>query len=619
LAGAQSLASPPTQAQIAAAAGADIRRVVSVVKLSLPETSVEAYAAKVLVAGDAMKVVALNGNGNPVSHDALLAAENEAHVAKYGKLNPRLYDFLQSAAPSDIVDVHVWTKVDVPYPSKDELLKDHVALAAHQTTVKVILAAAVEPVVSWLNSTRAPLRNLSSSGDVTSPMIKTALPVSDISTLAALENVAWIDLDVPGKPTSTAWYTNTEVASARALTTASGVTGCVVEGDRPANTTYLRISSTASPTGYTDSHSQLVAGIMSNTYTGNTTSVTDGSIAIGNWDQFSFNSTYPQMWAWCNAQGTPVENFSWAFASGTDPNFESIDSEIDWYAKNSPYPLIVAVSGNDGGYCQNKNRDGLIVGGSDDKGTTSTADDTIYSGSGWQNPSTTHNDLEMPAIIAPAVGVYGADQAGTGTSLAAPQAAAAAMLMVARDSSFAGWPEEARAVLMATATTNVDGSAFSNLQAGGSDAKDGTGRLDTYNATLLADSSNSVGTNNTARARGRSHINMSLANDFTNGFYNGVWNIQPSTTGHVRVIATWDATASCSGPGGSNCSESLDADLDLYVYNGSGSIVCTSSSYDSSWEGCDFSVSSGSQYTVKVYQVSRNRSDTYFALAWFNY
>jgi hypothetical protein len=65
--------------------------------------------------------------------------------------------------------------------------------------------------------------------------------------------------------------------------------------------------------------------------------------------------------------------------------------------------------------------------------------------------------------------------------------------------------------------------------------------------------------------------------------------------------------------------ESIDADLDLHVYNSSGDIVCSSTSYDSTWEGCDFAVTAGSTYVVKVYQVSRNVDFTYFALAWFGY
>lgn len=376
------------------------------------------------------------------------------------------------------------------------------------------------------------------------------------------------------------------------------------------------MAGTASPSGYTTDHSQTVMGIISNTYS-NLTSVTDASLYIGNWDQFVFNSTYPKIWSWCNAQGAVVDNFSWSMADEHDPSFTSLDYEIDWYIKNYPYPLIVTIAGNRQYYCENKTRNGLVVGGSYDHDTLSTGDDTMYPGSGWQNPNTAHNDYELPHLVAPAVHIDSADLSDTGTSFAAPQVSAAAMLLASRDSNFAGWPEEMRAVLMATALTNIDGSAFSNLPS--ADMKDGVGRIDDGYAMSLADPANSVSINNSARANGRSHVNLHLDSDFTNGWYNGVWNIQAAQSGRTRVIATWDATASCSSPDGGNCTESIDADLDLHVYNSSGDIVCSSTSYDSTWEGCDFAVTAGSTYVVKVYQVSRNVDFTYFALAWFGY
>lgn len=608
----------PTAAQLTTLAGAGTNRILGVTRMALPETAVEAYAVKVLGTDGAVRALALDADGNPASPPTLLAAESQAHFAKYGKLQPRLYSQLQAAAADMTLTVHIWAKAQVPYPPKDGLLKDPGALAAHEAEVRTALAATVEPIVVWLNSNSAELLNADNSDSITSPLLVARLPAADLPALAAVDSVAWLDLEVPGRPASAIWYSNTNVASARTVTTASNVRGCVVESDRPANTAYLRVWATASPTGLTDPHAQQVMGIISNSYGGNATSVTNASIAVGNWDQFSYNSTYPSMWAWCNAEGAAVHNFSWVTEDGSDPNFESVDSQIDWYAKNSPYPLIVAAAGNDGNYCENKNRNGLVVGASDDKGTLSTGDDTIYSGSCWRNPGTVHGDLELPNLVAPGVSIDSANLANnTGTSFSTPQVAAEAMLLIGVDGGLAGWPEEMRAVLMATATTNVDGSPLSYLL--GSDMKDGAGRIDDYGAVSLASPSNSVGTNNAARANGRSHINMSLANDFTNGVYNGVWNIQAATSGSMRVVAAWDATASCSAPGGLSCSESLDADLDLLVYAPNGTLACASTSYDSSWEACDFAVTAGSTYTAKISQASRNQTDTYFAIAWFNH
>jgi hypothetical protein len=610
--------SPPTAAQIAAAIGDAGSTILNVSPMALPETGVEAYAIKTLTASGSVKALALAGDATVLSHDRLVADENAAGFARFGKLFPRLFYRLQEAGPSSALPVKIWTKAEVQYPAKDRLLKDPAALAAHRADSQVRLASAVEPVLSWLAAHSAAATGMSSSADILSPMVSSTVASGAISELAAVDSVAWIDLDVPGKPASTAWYSNTSVASARSISTGYGITGCIVESDRPVDSTYLNVSGTASLGGCTDYHAQVVAGIIANTYSGNATSVTNGSVYFANWDQFSFNSTYPTMWAWCNAQSAHVDNYSWYTESGTDPNFGAIDAQIDWYTKNYPYPLIVTSSGNDGGYSQNKNRNGLVIGASDDKGTSSTSDDTIASISSWQNPSTLHSDLELPALVAPGVAVDSANLSNyTGTSFATAQVTGAAMLMLSRDGNLAGWPEESRAVLMATAVANVDGAVFSHLPT--SDMKDGAGRLNTYNAVLLADPANSVGTNNIARANGRSHINMSLANDFTSSIYNGTWTIQAASSGNIRVIATWDATPSCSGIGGTNCTESLDADLDLLVYSSTGVLICSSTAFDSSWEGCDFSSTAGATYTVKISQASRNRDETYFALAWFSH
>jgi hypothetical protein len=607
-------AAPPTVAQVKAVAGEEAAAVLNVAPMSLPETGVEAYAVKLLTTRGESKVLAVAKDGTRLAHDQLVAAEEMARSRRYGRLLPRLFNQIRDGAQSSVVLLDIWAKVELQYPSKDRLLKDPSALAAHLSDNQARLARAVEPIVSWLHEHSAMAVNIASLDDIVSPMVKAAVSSEVVPALAQLDAVAWIDLDMAGKPASTVWYTNTAVASARTLTTGSGVASCIVQRDQPLDYTYLNVVATASSAGCSDYHSQAVGGIISNTYSGNATSVTGGSIRVGNWDQFSFNSTYPTMWSWCNAQGTQIMNFSWTTESGTDPNFGSIDYQIDWYAKNYPYPLIITAAGNESGYCQNKNRNGLVVGASDDKGTVNTGDDTIASLSSWQNPATLHNDLELPGLVAPGVGVDSANLSNyTGTSLSTAQVTGAAMLLVSRDSSLTGWPEEMRAVLMATATANVDGSPFAYLPAG--DLKDGVGRLSTYNAVLLAGAANSVGVNNVARANGRSHVTMSLVNDFVGGVYNGVWNIQPAVNGNVRVVGAWDATAACSGQGGTVCTETLDADLDLLVYNSAGALVCSSTSFDASWEGCDFSAAAGSTYTVKVSQASRSQSDTYFALA----
>jgi len=92
-----------------------------------------------------------------------------------------------------------------------------------------------------------------------------------------------------------------------------------------------------------------------------------------------------------------------------------------------------------------------------------------------------------------------------------------------------------------------------------------------------------------------------------------------SSDGLMRVVLNWDNTATCSDDLSVCTSNVLDGDLDLYVFDPSSpsGIACRSTSRDSSWEGCDFPVTAGSTYTVKVFVNPYNPSpSTYIGLAW---
>ncbi len=182
--------------------------------------------------------------------------------------------------------------------------------------------------------------------------------------------------------------------------------------------------------------------------------------------------------------------------------------EREWYAALDDYrTLMVFSAGNDGlatGICAAFGENVFIVGGSDDQGTDSRLDDTIYVDSSSRNPTYTgFSSLELPRIVAPATevatGLYpdGESFSVSGTSIAAPMVAGVDVLMKERatDSNvlwgiiFAGFPEVRKAILMVTANRNVDGVQLNLLDT--TDDRDGAGQLNACAAALISDSQHS--------------------------------------------------------------------------------------------------------------------------------
>ncbi len=602
-------AAAPTAQQIVAASGDAAAKVLIVSQVSLPETGREAYAAKLRMGSGEYTIVVVDGEGRPIEgRDVLLAAEAKARRQRYGGLGSRLLDDLKTRASDELVPVAVWTKVRIDRPQREEVLANATSRATFDTKLRGQLAAAADPIVAWLNQHAAGRVNTLTSGDLTSPLLRARVPASLVPELGSLANVDVVDLDSPISPLSTAWFGATNVLAARVITTGWSVSACVVENDRPDDTTYLLVSDMQTPDGFItdDLHSRRVMGIISNTWG---PSVTDASLYMGNYAYAAMTTGID----WCRGQGTPVMNFSIV----ENPYTGLMDRQLDWYTMLPPFPLMVAGSGNQGGLCENCTKNGLVVGASADMGTDGIFDDVIAPFSAYGN----RDDYELPHLVAPGVCidsadlpcVAGATNLSSGTSFSTPQVTGAAMLMLAHNPYLSGWPEGFKALLMATATANIDGDRFSSLPAS-VDMKDGVGLLNTGAAVALAGEENRVWCNNNPQAKGFMIGGVDLRGA---GFSNCQWNLAATRNGRMRVIVNWDATASCTVDGSDCSSDVLDADIDLHVYDSSGqTLLCSSLTFGSSWEGCEFPVTAGSTYAVKLNIASANQDKTYYGLAW---
>jgi hypothetical protein len=286
---------------------------------------------------------------------------------------------------------------------------------------------------------------------------------------------------------------------------------------------------------------------------------------------------------------------------------------------------MVIAGGNEGyssAYMTNRGFNTLIVGASNTVGDTNLGNDTVGGLSSWKNPSSTHNDRELPYLVAPGDPVGVATEVGcsSGTSFATPQVASAAMMVSSRDSMFSVWPEMVRATIMATAVHNVDAGAFVALGfLGTGDLKDGVGALQAAWAVDLANVSNRRSPGAGSASKGRWGMTLSFST-FQSG-YGPSWNVSVAVTGRLRAALAWDATATvCSPEGLGSCNtDTLDADLELYLYDSMNNLVSYSNSWDSSWEAIDIPVTAGQTYRLQIYKTSQNYPTTYAGIAWYNY
>ena len=163
-----------------------------------------------------------------------------------------------------------------------------------------------------------------------------ARPGPLVPALGRLPNVDWVELQTPPVPQSLAWFQATNVAAARAITTGSAdVRGCVVEDDRPTDTSSLRVGGIRDESSAdVADHSQQVMGVMSNTFAPQTGSVTDQNIYMGN---IPGNAGLPPV-----VDGTA---YGADFMCPGNPPNPSV--AVDWSGAQQPYDQI----GTSGWHC----------------------------------------------------------------------------------------------------------------------------------------------------------------------------------------------------------------------------------------------------------------------------
>jgi len=449
---------------------------------------------------------------------ALLRSETEAHRARYGSLEPALYERLQPLQDEDTVVVAVWvaaqpgqTLAELQRAAFDTLAARYLEAAeAMERTGKPFVVddpelaeriyreyidfiktgnrARTQPLVTEIEN-----RGFTITTYDGVPCFAAVLPKYVVQELSNRQDVRAIylietevqptlDSAVPGAFAPTVWGRGYD---------GGGQTIAIMDPGNVRTKVYLHLSPNRrdSPFGETQ-HATLVANDAASfdeTYTGMAPGATILSVGTNEyqWD-------VPAALEWALEEGASVINFSAVYEY--DNNMNWTDKVFDYWAYQGFKPIIAA-AGNSGGSLGSpaKAWNVITVGAHDDYNDTNWAGDQMWGDSSYVNPYSVHNDREKPEVVAVG-GNYVTSRAlpypnppvgANGTSMAAPQVAGLAALLLQRDSDLQWYPEVVKAIIMASATHNIEGPLSIPYPSQG-DQKDGAGAINAELADRIA-------------------------------------------------------------------------------------------------------------------------------------
>lgn len=592
-------------------------------KETLPLTNVTVTVAKLYNAStEEVFEVGMDDSGQEVDLKALRAAEEYSYAARYGKLDPFLYDLVQSLRSADKVKVAFWLKHKESLDASDtragetDLTGQEVEelIVRRTEQLRKATANAVKSLRSYLTKKGIQVDEVS----LLAPIVYATVRVRVLSTLSQRADVQRIYFaDNVNED-----YMNIAAQSIKANSVWStyGITGndvnvAIVEDSRVDfnNTCLSRNLGTRVPGDpNVDQHATTTAGMVASNH------AALRGIAYGAGIYSANGTTYADanMSAALDAgsANAHVLNNSWGPGCGVDGSMNDHARHADYLVRFG-WDTVVAAAGNNGSCldprigCRPREEfvsgvatgfNVIAVGNFDDKGTPSWDDDVMHCTSSFRNPTSPRFDREKPEVAAPGTNISSLKLAtpgffcptgdvGSGTSYSSPMVAGIAALMMSGRPSLKIYPEAVKALILAGATHNIEGSARLSERdgAGGVDA------LTSYQSAINGTYKWMSVTPSSFDSRGYITINI--------GYLLGGQRL--------KVALAWD-----SNPSSDYSTDPLRADLDLFV-EGPG-IIQRSASWDNSYEVVDFTVPSFGYYTIKIRKWRFDGTREYVAVAW---
>jgi hypothetical protein len=584
--------------------------------VELPLTGRHVETAKVLnTTNGQVFPVSIDEQGQEVEFSTLKADEQRAYRARYGKLDPKLHKKVQAVRGDQKIKVAFWLNTEDleaqdPRDGRTDLSREEVdaLLARRMDQVKAATARATEGLTRALERAGHVVDRRSEGA----PTVFTTLPaglVKQFSERADVQ-VAYLAQDEEYKD-----HMNVAGPSIKADKlwdlgiTGTGARIAIVEDSRvdfnnsclSANNLGTRVPNDPN----VDDHATACAGIAASTHNkfrGIAPGAGIYSSNIQNYADFGKISAAMDA-AWQNAD---VSNYSWGLDScGYDGSVNIWGRHADYIVRYI-WDTVTASAGNLG-FCTSKgyvNSVGsgfntIAVGNYDDSGTVSSTDNVMWPTSSWEDPLSLHGDREKPEVAAPGANIkttvmspnFACDMAeiGSGTSFSAPAVAGLAADLIQVNSSLRIFPESLKALILAGATDNIEGTA-------GLSEKDGAGgvnALTSYTSTI----------NNRYRwfdvVPSSFDANRDLTIDM--GWVNAGQR--------VKIALVWDST-----PTSDYLTDPLKADLDLYVFGPNQ--FQGSASFDNSYEVVDFTATQSGNFQIKVKNFRFDGFNEYVGVAW---
>jgi hypothetical protein len=545
-------------------------------------------------------------NGQEINAAAIRDLERTLQNSPEGRLEPALKAVLMDLSETETVQVGIWLKTpDIQTVERPAVARGFEAgdQELENGSYDDLHAEAKAMLKSQMQSVQSPILDAISNLGRTplyvspvAPLVYVELTSADIYDMAARDDVSMIygpneyaDIMNAAKPTHKAdliddvWGID-----------GNGVDLGILEDSRiEFNNPYLNSGTTRVPgDSNVDQHATATGGMVASqnaTYQGIAQGVSLYSANATDYTDPNLSAAID--WA-ASTQNLDVINNSWGSGAGTGLNVHA--RHLDYVVRNL-WSTVTVSAGNDGTsseYVGNPGRayNVITVGAFDDNGTVTWDDDFMASYSSWRDPSTGVDKPEVAASgswitsttdASPWIGIV-----GSGTSYSAPMVAGEAALMMEANSTLKSLPELTKAVIMATAVHNIEGSSRLSEY-------DGVGGVDMHRAVRLADDGPTV-------------WDVLDATEFP---YEVTQYLKKGE--HVRAVIVWDSNPS----GDPYDTDPLEADLDFSVVDPVGTTIQGSYYVYNNFEILEFTTTKSGIYTFRITKYTFDGTSEYVGMA----